>query len=313
MPPVTAPADVRGYRGVRMHDLFYCMAVLRFGMHVVEEYNLGVLSAAACTLVTCMTVELICPACYSLCSLIVPGILAVHAVFVHENAMITVWQLALLLPITVLFIGIPMSICLHRYFSHQAFATSRVMQLVLAITSTLAYQGGPHWWAVLHTRHHKNCDKDDDPHSLVRDGFCYSFLGWMVNPANYRLDFSALPEAQRPPEIQCVQKLHVLFPVLLCLSVQHCCGYGVMLWSVLVPMVLCRLITCLFNLEFHPVKSERNCKAMDDCRVLARIVGESCHMDHHSNPRRSRRTDWDVAWWCTLAWMQPLGLVWDCR
>ena len=312
MPPAK-PSPHTCYRGVRMHDLFYCMAVLRSWIFLVDEYNYDDLAVAVCTVTSCMIVELICPACYSLCSLGVPVMLAVHAITVHENAMITAWQVVLLMPMTVFFIGIPMSICLHRYFSHEAFATSRVVQLVLAITSTLAYQGGPLWWASLHIRHHKNCDKEDDPHSLVREGFWYAFLGWMVCPANYRVDYSTLPAAHRTLEIRCVQKLHMLFPVLLCLIARHSFGYGVMLWSVLVPMLLCRLITCLFNLEFHPVESERNCKAIDDDRFLAKIVGESCHKDHHANPRRSRRPDWDLSHRATLSWMQALGLVWDCR
>jgi fatty-acid desaturase len=36
-----------------------------------------------------------------------------------SGMMITAQQLALFTPIMLLFIGVPMSVCLHRYFSHK--------------------------------------------------------------------------------------------------------------------------------------------------------------------------------------------------
>jgi len=45
-------------------------------------------------LAVCMAVELICPACYSLCSLVAPGVLTVQ----HEDVVITVQQSVLVLP-----------------------------------------------------------------------------------------------------------------------------------------------------------------------------------------------------------------------
>ena len=310
----TSPNPSSTYRGVSPRRLLYCIAVIRLGLLTSNLYSFGEISNSLLILVMCLIVNMICPACFSLCSLVVPIAMALHALFIHENATISIWQLIFLLPITLVFIGIPMSICLHRYFSHQAFATSRAMQCVLAVVSTLAFQGGPLLWAVLHTRHHKNCDQKDDPHSILQDGFWYSFLGWTMNPINYEIDMTTLSSAVSTPETRFVQKIHVVFPTLLCLSVHHSVGYTSMLWSVLIPMLLCRLITYLFNLEFHPVNADaKHCKSIDDTRILAKIVGESCHDDHHKNPRRCRRPDWDLAHCATISWMQPLGLVWDCR
>ena len=135
-----------------------------------------------------------------------------------------------------------------------------------------------------------------------------------MNPSNYQFDVNSLQPGVITPETKVIQKIHNIFPVLLCLIVYHYRGYSCMLWSALIPMLLCRLITLLFNLEFHPaVASNKQCKAIDDARILAKIVGESRHDDHHKNPRRSRRLDWDLAYFATLYWMEPLGLVWDCR
>jgi len=310
----SSPNSTGTYRGVSPRSLSYCIAVIRLGLLMSDVYSFGKISNSLLILVVCLFVSMICPACFSLCSLVVPIAMALHALFIHENAAISIWQLLFLLPITLIFIFIPMSICLHRYFSHQAFATSRAMQTVLAVVSTLVFQGGPLWWAVLHTRHHKNCDQKDDPHSILRDGFWYSFMGWTMNPINYQIDMTTLSSAACTPETRFVQKIHVVFPTLLCLIIHHSVGYTSMLWSVLMPMLLCRLITYLFNLEFHPANAEaKHCKSIDDASILAKIVCESCHDDHHKNPRRCRRPDWDFAHCATISWIKPLGLVWDCR
>lgn len=87
-----------------------------------------------------------------------------------------------------------------------------------------------------------------------------------------------------------------------------------MIWCALVPMVLTRQISLLYNVEFHPKSGDNaSCKAFDDWRILAVIVGESKHSDHHTHPRRARRTDLDLSWWLSLSWMQALGLVWECK
>ena len=277
------------------------------------------LRAGLLILAAAVATELVSPASYSLVSLLTPLYLAARALLHSSGAGVTWRQLALLLPITVLYIGGPMSLCLHRYFSHRAFQTSRALQLLLAVGATLAYQGGPLWWAAMHVRHHKHCEGPDDPHCVSRQGFWYAWLGWMADARNYaprRADLATLDPGFARAELRAVQALHPVFPVGLCLLAQHALGHGAMLWGFLLPMLLCRLITCLFNVEFHPARalaSAAPCAAINDDRFLAKLVGESQHHDHHSNPRRSRRPDWDLPWWASVAWMQPLGLVWDCR
>jgi len=81
----------------------------------------------------------------------------------------------------------------------------------------------------------------------------WSFIRWMVNPDNYRVDFSILPVALRRPEMLLVKKIHPVFPITLLLVVKHHFGYVCMLWSVMLQMLMCRLITSLFNSEFHPL------------------------------------------------------------
>jgi stearoyl-CoA desaturase (delta-9 desaturase) len=299
--------------------LVLSLLVARLVACAVLEHALDDLHAGALILTAALAIELASPASYSLISLGAPLCLAGRALVHSSGAGVSQQQLVQLLPITVLFIGGPMSLCLHRYFAHRAFKTSRALQLVVGVGATLAFQGGPLWWAAMHVRHHKHCDAQDDPHSVTRQGFWYAWLGWMVDARNYapeRADVKTLDPDFARPELRAVQALHPLFPIGLCLFTQHSLGHSAMLWGVLVPMLLCRLITCLFNVEFHPDRAgatRTQCAAINDDRFLAKLVGESRHQDHHNNPRRARRPDWDLPGWATIAWMQPLGLVWDCR
>jgi len=295
-----------------------CLVIVRLMLVALCEYDLSELHAGMLVLASAVAIELLSPAAYSVVSLAAALGLAARALLHSGGAGVSWRQLAMLLPITTLYIGGPMSMCLHRYFSHRAFQTSRGAQLGLGVCATLAFQGGPLWWAAMHVRHHKHCDGPLDPHSVSRQGFWYAWLGWMADARNYsaeRFDPAQLDPALARAELRAVQLLHPVFPVGSCLLAQHWLGHSAMLWGVLTPMLLCRLITCLFNVEFHPARAAGGvpCAAIDDDRFLAKLVGESRHKDHHSNPRRSRRPDWDLPWWATLAWMQPLGLVWDCR
>lgn len=43
----------------------------------------------------------------------------------------------------------------HRFFSHQAYACSRLTTFCLGLYSTLVAQRGPLWWSSKHIRHHK--------------------------------------------------------------------------------------------------------------------------------------------------------------
>ena len=50
----------------------------------------------------------------------------------------------------------------HRYFSHRAFKTSRVVQFLGACLGNSAVQRGPLWWAAHHRKHHMHSDSDLD-------------------------------------------------------------------------------------------------------------------------------------------------------
>ena len=66
----------------------------------------------------------------------------------------------------------------HRYFSHNAYKTSRFWQFVFGIVGSASVQRGPLWWAAHHRHHHRFTDQEQDVHSPSRHGFWWSHIGW---------------------------------------------------------------------------------------------------------------------------------------
>lgn len=56
-------------------------------------------------------------------------------------------------------------IALHRYFTHRAFQTGRVLRTILAVLGSSALQGPIDRWVADHRRHHRFADQPLDPHS----------------------------------------------------------------------------------------------------------------------------------------------------
>ena len=73
------------------------------------------------------------------------------------------------------------AICLHRYFAHHSFHTSRAFQFVLALCAASCF-GDPIRFAGKHRLHHQHADKHDDPHTPMH-GF---WAGWFGSHGDSR-------------------------------------------------------------------------------------------------------------------------------
>jgi fatty-acid desaturase len=237
-------------------------------------------------------------------------------------------------------VGFCMSVCLHRYFAHAAFRTSRVGQACLAIMGCLAYQGGPLWWASKHRRHHKYCDKPEDPHSWVQTSYAYAWLGWMLNPAEQEYEREYIEALLRYPELRFISAFWWVWPLLAASAVCHTYGFYCMVIYATTPMLMARMVTLVFNVEYHPphrnshldthrpgatpadsaspptVASAAQCMSIDMARFLADCVGESSHDDHHAHPSRAKRPSGgfphiDMPYWLMIKPLLLLGVIWD--
>jgi len=216
--------------------------------------------------------------------------------------------------------GTCMTVCMHRYFAHSAFRTSRAFQLVLAVMGCLCYQGSPIWWASKHRRHHKHCDQPSDPHSAFQTSHWYAWWGWTIHPAEQSIDRDYVSKLLGQTELVIVSRLCWLWPLLAALAVRHAFGFYNMVCFATTPMLASRFITLLFNVEFHPsaqgTEKERAwCKGIDLSNIFADFLGEACHEHHHEHPRTLNRPSagfpWiDVPYYGMIAPLLYVGLIW---
>lgn len=220
----------------------------------------------------------------------------------------------------------------HRYFSHRSFATSRLMQFVMAMLGNAAAQRGPLWWAAHHRDHHRHSDTKQDAHSPVVDSLWHSHVGWIVQPHNYPTKKAMVKDWQQFPELDWLDRHDYVMPLLLALSCfalglafSHwwpetgVSGLQMLLWGFCVSTVLCYHATFAINSLAHRWGS-RPYATKDHSRnnlFLALItLGEGWHNNHHRFPAAARQ---GFRWWqidCSyyiLRAMAALGLIWQLQ
>jgi len=218
----------------------------------------------------------------------------------------------------------------HRYFSHRAFRTSRVLQFVFAALGASAAQRGPLWWAAHHRLHHRHADRPGDVHSPHQHGFWWSHMGWITSRANFPTRIDAVPDLMRYPELRFLDRFDVLVPTLLATGLfaagawlqgagVNTSGPQMLVWGFFISTVALFHGTCLINSVAHRL-GRRRYATPDESRnnaVLALLtMGEGWHNNHHRFPGAARQGHrwWEIdATYYVLRLLAWLGLVWDLR
>lgn len=204
-----------------------------------------------------------------------------------------------------------MSACLHRFFSHQAFKTSRLGMFMLAMLGSLANQLGVLWWASKHIRHHKYCDQPEDPHSVTQTNWLYAFCGWTFyeNDTEYKY----LHNDILVPEIIFLNYFHFLPKLALIATLWHCFGYSWCFYLYIFPATLSCFSTLEFNTSFHPKTEKEKCKSIDVKDGFSYWIGEGYHDDHHKHPTRAHRPGFDLPYYLFIYPLWKLGLIYALK
>jgi stearoyl-CoA desaturase (Delta-9 desaturase) len=220
----------------------------------------------------------------------------------------------------------------HRYFSHKAFRTSRVVQFVFAALGSSAVQRGPLWWAAHHRHHHSHSDQPDDSHSPVHEGFWWSHSGWFMTRKNFPTRFELVPDLAKFRELRFLDRFDVLMPVVLAVALFYfgkllnylapqlgTSGPQMLIWGFFVSTVALYHGTFTINSLAH-VFGKRRYATRDQSRnnwLLAIITfGEGWHNNHHHFPGSVRQ---GFYWWeidityYVLRSLSMLGLIWDLK
>ncbi|HET6554301.1 MAG TPA: fatty acid desaturase [Dyella sp.] len=220
----------------------------------------------------------------------------------------------------------------HRYFSHRAFRTSRVVQFVFAVIGAACVQRGPLWWAAHHRNHHRHADTSLDPHSPIVHGFLWSHAGWFLTPAAFQTDLDRVADLRGYPELRWLDRYDIAVPVALA-AVMY--GVGVLLqavfptwgtsgaqmliWGFFISTVALFHATVTINSLAHRF-GRRRFSTSDNSRnnlwLALLTFGEGWHNNHHFYPGSARQ---GFRWWeLDLTWyglrlLAALGLVWDLK
>ncbi len=220
----------------------------------------------------------------------------------------------------------------HRYFSHKAFKTSRIVQFVFALIGASSVQRGPLWWAAHHRVHHVNSDSDNDEHSPRLHGFLWSHMGWFLSRHNFSTNLNRISDFAKYPELRFIDRFDILIPVLLGLSlfgsgelISHLYpeagtnGWQMLVWGFVISTLALYHVTFTINSLAHTI-GKRRFKTRDDSRnnwFLALLTfGEGWHNNHHYYPGSARQ---GFRWWeidisyYILKLLQFIGLIWDLR
>jgi stearoyl-CoA desaturase (delta-9 desaturase) len=205
----------------------------------------------------------------------------------------------------------------HRYFSHRTFRTTRPVQLALALLAMTSSQKGVLWWASHHRRHHKFSDIDGDVHSVLREGFLWGHLGWILSRKHEVTETDRVRDLAMYPELVWLDRWWWLPPAALGVALYTIGGAFALVWGFFVSTSLLWHGTFTINSLSHMFGTRRYATA-DNSRnnpILAAItLGEGWHNNHHHYQRSVRQ---GFFWWeidptfYVLRGMAALGLVWD--
>ena len=195
----------------------------------------------------------------------------------------------------------------HRYFSHRAYSTSRVFQLILAVGAQSTAQKSVLWWATQHRHHHLHSDTERDLHSPCQKGFWYSHVGWIFARRQNSFDLNKIADFAKFPELMWLNRFELVPAVVLAVICYLLAGWPGLVVGFFWSTVLVFHGTFCINSLAH-VHGRKRYVTGDDSRnnwLLALFtMGEGWHNNHHADPGSAN---------CSHHWWEFDGIYWAIR
>lgn len=198
--------------------------------------------------------------------------------------------------------NIAVGVGLHRLWSHNSFKTNKIVEFILMLMTAGTLQGPVLAWASDHYKHHTFTDKEQDPHSPLRNGggvkgFLWAHVGWMLfgEPRFKSIDRVTLTKLGRNPLLRFQLKyywelaifMNLLLPMLIGFLIDNS-FYSAFTWFLFIGLgrALQQQATFCVNSACHYLGSKKYYKgtAGDIWWMAIFLLGENWHNFHHAFP-----------------------------
>ncbi len=219
----------------------------------------------------------------------------------------------------------------HRYFSHRAFETGRIVQFIGAFVACSSGQRGPLWWAAHHRRHHRHSDTELDVHSPKTKSILWSHSLWFMSDYALPTFLKEIPDWLKYQELRFINRydwIPLLTLATFCyligdtswvISNFETSGMQLLVWGFLVPTVALYHATFSVNSLAH-IFGNKKFETFDESRnngiVSLITLGEGWHNNHHFFPSSARQGFFKGQFDPTHRILQALsllGLVWGLK
>lgn len=208
--------------------------------------------------------------------------------------------------------------CLHRYFAHRAFKTSRAFQFIMCVLAGITF-GDPIWFAGKHRIHHKHADTDLDVHS-PKQGFWFCWFGSVADEGYSEAEIlQHAADLTCYPELVWMHRYYWLTPLAVAGVTYLVGGFSLLAIGYGGSIIVALHLTSAINYVCHKGRNRRyetSDRSTNNFVMALLTFGEGWHNNHHHYPNTARAGffwwEWDPVYYF-LKFLAKMGVVWNLR
>jgi fatty-acid desaturase len=193
-----------------------------------------------------------------------------------------------------LYIGVGISMTLHRYYTHRSFEfKNKFIKKVCTIIGILAGRGSVLGWVYIHREHHAYADTPDDPHSPDINGW-KSFL-IPVPKSRKNINKGIIKEFFNKQDLL-INRFYLLI-LLFYISILFLISPWLFYFAWALPIAVGHFLLNVFTYAGHKfgyVNFERKDQSKNNLILGLLLFGEGWHNNHHQNPKNYKL---QIKWW----------------
>ena len=209
--------------------------------------------------------------------------------YIYYNGI--VWQEPVMLLSLWFLSGMGITMGYHRLFAHRAYKTNVLLEWVLMVFGSMAFENTILKWVSDHRTHHNKADTKEDPYSIM-EGFWHAHIGWILkNTPEEQERIKGVKDLEEKTAIKFQNKYYFHIGIILGFCIPLVVGFlyarplGALLWGGFLRVTLVHHATFFINSLCHYVGKrpyDLHSTARDSWFVSLFTFGEGYHNYHHT-------------------------------